>query len=273
MKAAEECAKGKHVKSEEDGHEFTTYGVSEIANYARKRQLVLTYFSQYPDIDPDYDATTSFFRFLFAPWYWEWHDKITDILHSLHGGDQQAIDQRRAVIKRALQRSLQDQNEDWLSGLLIHAYGDAYAHTKGPHKSGQEEAYGPWIGHGLRTLGYWITLGVWRGDAFQIVFVDDPDRIKNPVTEPKYLAYVDELYYTLRSDQDRTRSNSQLDQFKEEVRAMTCESGRCPVLQAVPNLDPATAVKEVEAFAVCMLTKARRLTSSEVEQAMSLIKR
>ena len=55
MKAAEECAKGKHVKSEEDGHEFTTYGVSEIANYARKRQLVLTYFSQYPDIDPDYD--------------------------------------------------------------------------------------------------------------------------------------------------------------------------------------------------------------------------
>ena len=255
MDAAKACADEASTKLLEDGHKYTTYGISDIAGYDKQRKLTLTYFSQYPDLDPDYDAIMASVRYFFVPWYWGWHSKINGILHSLHDGDQSAIDKRRGAIKNALLISLKDKNQDWLSGLLIHAYGDAYAHTSGKYRSGQEDAYGPWWGH-----------------TWDYITRNNPDGIKNPVTEPKYLAYVNELYHVLRSDQPPDQSNAALETFKREVKEMRCTPGECPILQAVPDRNPEASIGEVKQFGDCMIKDARALKRSEVEDAISRIK-
>ena len=256
LRAAEACAPVAGIKFMEDGHLYTTYSIAGIAGYDIQRQLTLSYYSQYPDIDPDYDAVSATVRYLPVPWYWSWHDKINGILHSLHGGNQSEIDQRRAAIKRALANSLKDPNLDWLSGLLIHAYGDAYAHTCGEYGSGHEKAFGPWFGHGLQTF-----LG------------KDPDGIKNPTTEAKYLAYVDELYRTLRTQPDDAQPNDDLERFKANVRMISCEPGKCPIIHQLPNPDPAASESPVVAFAQCMNRSARRLKPSEIDYATSRVKK
>lgn len=255
MKAAEACVSQASIKLEEDGHKYTTYRITDIAGYNKTRKLTLSYFSQYPDLDPDYDAINATVRYFFVPWYWGWHNKINGILHSLHDGDQAEIDQRRIAIKNALLNSLKDPSQDWLSGLLIHAYGDAYVHTSGKYRSGQEDAYGPWWGH-----------------AWDYVAGNNPDGIKNPVTEPKYLAYVDELYHVLRSDEPPDQSNTALETFKREVKEMQCSPGECPILQAVSDRNPESSIGEVKQFGDCMMRDARALKPSEVEDAISRIK-
>lgn len=255
IQAAEACAPEARTKLAIDGHLYTTYSIAGITGYDMQRQLTLSYYSQYPDIDPDYDAVNTTVRYLFVPWYWPWHETINGTLHSLHAGNQSQIDQRRAAIKSALANSIQDPDLDWLSGLLIHAYGDAYAHTCGEYDSGREKAYGPWFGHGLQTF-----------------FGEDPDEIKNPTTEPKYLAYVDELYHTLRTRPDNDQSNEDLEWFKTNVREMSCEPGTCPIFHQLPNSDPAASESQVAAFAQCMNRTARRLKPSEVEYATGLVK-
>jgi hypothetical protein len=256
MRAAEKCANEPSIQLLEDGHLYTTYSIAKIAGYTDQRLLTLTYYSQYPDVDEEYDAAKGSVRYFFVPWYWAWHNKINGILHSLHGGDQSTIDQRRTAIKTALATSIKDPDQDWLSGLLIHAYGDAYVHTRGEYGSGHEKAYGVWFGH-----------------AWENMIGSTPDGIKNSVTEPKYLAYVNELYHTLSVQSVPSLPNLRLlEEFKEKVKQMSCGPGECPILQAVPNSDSAANMDRIANFADCM-KKARRLKPSEVEVAMSRIKR
>ena len=247
--------KGLNILLAIDGHLYTSYAIAAMAGYKGKRLLTLAYFSQYPDIDPDYDARFASFRFfLLLPGYAGWHNTVNGMLHSLHGGDQIEIDRRRAAIQRALASTLKDPNQDWMSGLLIHAYGDAYVHTKGTYKTGQEEAYGRVFGH-----------------AWDYLMGNDPDGIKNPVTEPKYLAYVDELYHLLDSKYPPDRPDDDLEDFKEQIKKMQCEVGKCPIVHAVSNLNPETSQNQLDVFAACM-TQATRLLPHEIEKAMSLIK-
>jgi len=293
MDASEKCAKKvkdlKYIKLDRDGHQDTTYKIATIAGYGdkygtdgqenpRQRLLTLTYFSQYPDLDLNYDAVASSIRLILlfpaSVAYTGWHKTINEMLHSLHGGDQVAIDLRRAAIKRELAISLKHPDQDWLSGLLIHAYGDAYVHTRGTYRSGQEQAYSRVFGHAWDSIkekvnGFCSSL---FGQEWVPLRKSNPDGIKHPDTEPKYLEYVDELYHLLDYKYPPDQSNSSLEAYKAEVKQMRCGVGECPILQAARTLDPDKATNEIEGFAACM-SQATWLTPSEVEQAISHIKK
>lgn len=258
--AAEACLNGlgPNITFDEQGHLYTTYKIVGFARYDFKRQLTLSYYSQYPDIDQDYDAAKIFLQYLVLPNRWSWHNKITGFLHSLHSGNQTQVEQRRATLKREIAKSIKSPDQDWLSGLLIHAYGDAYAHTRGTYRSAQEVAYGHWLGHGIPTVLSYVSLS------------RDPDEIKNPVTEPKYLAYVDELFDVLKGQQDHVQSKAALVKFKTDIWENGCPAGVCPNFNATPNDYPPKPTWVAE-FTKCMNRTARRLTPSDIEHAMNLI--
>ncbi len=92
--------------------------------------MVISYYSQYPDIDSDYAAVPVSLKYLLLPWRWKWRNDITGTLHSLHGGNHQDIIKRRIKIQKTLHETLHDPTLDWLSGLIIHAYADSFSHTK-----------------------------------------------------------------------------------------------------------------------------------------------
>jgi hypothetical protein len=67
-------------------------------------------------------------------------------LHSLHGGDETAVLNRRRQLHDLLASGLANRSlPDWQAGLIIHAYGDSYAHTR--LNEGHLKAYGDWFGH------------------------------------------------------------------------------------------------------------------------------
>ncbi len=234
-----------------DGHLYTTLSIAEKAGYERLRQLTLAYYSQYPDLDLDYEAVAVSIKYILIPWQWTWRNDITGGLHSLHGGGRSEIDMRRLKIRNALAKTITQTDMDWLSGLLIHAYGDAYAHTKGELNSDNEQAYGPWIGHAVSSL-----LG------------NNPDNIKNPTTEPKYFAFVNNLYQTIKIDQAK---DDRLDDFIRYAKDIKCSNGQCPNFFKIATDKPAGS-SIIDKFSGCMNETARHLTSAEVQQAIDLIK-
>jgi hypothetical protein len=251
MPAAKVCAAGLGVPFGPEGHLYTILSVADIAGYKPERQFALAYFSQYPDLDSDYEAVHVSIKYLLVPWRWTWRNDVTGVLHSLHGGNRDAVEKRREQIRRAIARSIADPDRDWLTGILMHAYGDAYAHTKGELGASDEAAYGVWTGHAIPSL-----------------FGDDPDDIKNPRTEPKYFAYIDDLYRTIRTEH---ASDDRFSEFKTFIRNLKCENGRCPNFHELFANRP-TGNARIDRFADCMNRSARRLTPAEIQLAMDTIK-
>jgi len=250
--AANICLDKVPVEWIEDGHIYTTLTLTDISDYSERRQLMLSYYSQYPDIDTDYEAVPVSLKYLLLPWKWEWRNDITGQLHSLHGGDRSEIDDRRENIRNALSKTLANEKYDWLTGLIIHAYGDAYAHTKHSYNSSTETAYNVWIGHAIPSL-----LG------------KSPDKIKAPLNEPKYLGYIENLYSSMKKSSD---TNEEFLKFYNFVDELKCNGGKCPNFHALFNNKFPSDQSPINIFRKCMNNTARQLSVSEVQQAMDLIK-
>jgi len=250
MVAAQDCALREGGSYQQEGHLYTTLAVAKSAGYDRARQLTLAYYSQYPDMDKNYDAVYVAVVYLPVFWEWDWRNSITGVLHSLHGGSYTEIAARRKGIRAAIVKTVKDPQLDWLTGLLIHAYGDSFAHTHGEYLSKDEVAYGKWIGHAIPSL-----LG------------DNPDDISETKKRLKYEAYVVELYKTLRTDE---ADDHAFDEFLSYVRDMKRPSDFRPNFSQVA-FPEGQSYASLVAFRQCLSEGARRLTTREIRRAIDLI--
>lgn len=146
-----------HGLYDEAGHYWTTYALALMAGWPSADAANLAYWSQYSDLDPRYDAIGALSR-----WRLDQAEMIQDYLHSLSADPVK----RRCILTHLLQNPDLPPNQ---RGILIHALGDAYAHT---FDLFGEHGFAPPFGH---TLG---------GHA--------PDHIGN--APGKYEQYVQNLY-------------------------------------------------------------------------------
>ncbi len=251
QEAAKYCATQLTEPYLPDGHLYTTLSVIDIAGYDDTRQLIISYYSQYPDIDLDYEAVSVSLKYLLLPWKWEWRNNLTGVLHSLHGGTRSAIDKRRRKIQDVLSNTLKDPQLDWLSGLIIHAYADSYSHTKNKFNSEYEKAYDVWIGHIIPSL-----LG------------ESPDNIKNELNESKFLGYMSSFYTLVKLD---NKNDQEFVAFKNYIDDLKCTSGQCPNFHALYNGDDIEKSSRIDKFTICMNLTSRQLTKEEVQEAIDLI--
>ena len=118
-------------KFSQDGHFNTTIKILEIAGYPTHRIDKIAYYSQYPDIDKNYSAVHVGAKYILLPWKWRWRNNVLDRLHSLHGGSRNQVVARRNRLRSLLKDYILQHEFDWMSGILIHAFADAYAHALG----------------------------------------------------------------------------------------------------------------------------------------------
>jgi RHS repeat-associated protein len=128
-----------------DGHFYAIFAVARANHMSVDVAYQLAYYGQYPDQKQQLNAANIGFLLTFEPGLIRGQDRSLDIaifevLHSLHGGDAQDVQNWR----KCLADMLHDGStlEPWQRGLLTHALGDAFAHTKD-----DGSAYGPPIGH------------------------------------------------------------------------------------------------------------------------------
>lgn len=242
---------GPSIVYEKDGHYYTTYFVAKNSNFRTLRAFTLSYYSQYPDIDKSYNAVPVSIKYLLVPWKWKWRNDITGVLHSLHGGGREKIDIRRQSIRRALKNTLNDPNLDWLSGLLIHAFGDSYAHTKRKYNSQKEKAYGVWIGHALANI-----------------FGKSPDDLKREGNKRKYKAYVKDLFHTFSEKNIEDFNDDKLNEFIDTL----CEEGaECKNFHKLIEQSQNKEVGLMDTVENCINENAIPLSVDEIKQAIDLI--
>ncbi len=124
------------------GHQYTTYIVSMAAGLGRDRSYELAYFSQFPDDEKRFSATLAAI-YLFTPKY---RREIMAVLHSLHGGNHEAVLKRRRSLQELVAQGIAEGTlKDYQVGLIIHALADSYAHTK--EEDGKLVAFGYAVGH------------------------------------------------------------------------------------------------------------------------------
>jgi hypothetical protein len=128
------------------GHYFGTYIATICAGKPLSDALNLAYYAQYPDQVRRYDALELWKRWMKpsstspTPWMYE----VMRTVHSLDGGDAVA---RRACLSGMLRNGKLTSQE---AGTILHAYGDAFAHTY-IRLDGVEVSYIASWGHGLDT--------------------------------------------------------------------------------------------------------------------------
>lgn len=174
-----------HILYEIDGHLYTTFTVATQAGLPRDRALELAWGSQIPDANRRFTATS-------AAWDALWQGRSKSImrtLHSLHGGGPAEVRKRRDDLDALIRDALRQKEPDWKVGLMIHAYGDSYAHTY--VREGKEHAYGIPFGH--------------AGDGHA------PDKIG--LFGQKYLSYVSRLFKALGGSGDAQLSLGRLFQI------------------------------------------------------------
>jgi RHS repeat-associated protein len=157
-------------------HSYGTYLAARACGHMTPPQAyALARYTQMPDDYEGFDAVWKALPQLLGP-----NEDARDIqnwLHSLHGGDDYQVNHRRACLTNMLSDS---KLAGWRKGFVIHALGDAYAHTEGP--PGDEHAYVTPMGH------FWASL-----------FGRSPDEIShNP---RKFAAYMHCLCMSLGGDE------------------------------------------------------------------------
>ena len=162
-------ARAMQIRYEMDGPLYTTFVVAVLAGISVAGAAELAWGSQIPDANHRFTAVSA-----------AWNSRcnrhspnIMQTLHSLHGGDVQAIRKRRHDLKVMVSTAIAHGEPSWQVGLMVHAFGDSYAHTHFAH--GTEESYGIPFDHG------------YDGNT--------PDQIRR--FPQKYLLYVDNLYEAL----------------------------------------------------------------------------
>lgn len=229
-----------HIQYEIDGHLYTTFAVAMLAGIPLLRALELSWGSQVPDANRKYTAISAAWNAL-----WNKHSKsLMKTLHSLHGGDHRAVTKRREDLKSLLTIGRESGEPDWKLGLMIHAYGDSYAHTY--LKNGKEKAYG--IPHGHAGDGH------------------TPDKIGE--FPDKYLAYVQGLYQALGGTGSASQALSRIfeivgsnkddnGQISAEVKSYAAELGmtesesdavRDKLLRDVTESDVSKTMASMEAY-------------------------
>lgn len=143
---------------EEAGHFYTTFMVARAVGMSKERAFRLAYYSQYPD---ERRATTAYANprdFLMRMARRESRTELRNVqetIHSLHGGSGEEVNR----VRTGLQDAVADGNvNDETRGIVIHALGDSYAHTRrveardasGVVTGTEEQAYGSPLGHGAQ---------------------------------------------------------------------------------------------------------------------------
>ena len=127
---------------QEGGHFYTIFAAAIAKGYAPREAYRLAYFAQLPDEIADYSAYDGVMKWSEERMFENhWFHDVQQVLHSLHGQD---VKKRRDCLRNLLQDpSLKPIDR----GLLLHAFGDAYAHTYVDPKTGKTEAYEYPYGH------------------------------------------------------------------------------------------------------------------------------
>lgn len=185
-----------------DGHFYTAGYVAYLAGYRNTMTLQnISCFTQTPDKELwSLNAVPVSFYGL-TPGLWSFRHQVMDGLHSLHGGDAKAVNDRRARLKQMIVDAVQPNSgvPDWQLGFLIHAFGDSYAHVRGD----PPEAYAQWIGHAAPSL---------LGNSPDVIFING--HYKN------YNAYVRSLFDALSQGETTAKADKEgLLAFTKEIEA------------------------------------------------------
>lgn len=243
-----------------DGHMYTTFLVASFADIPHAQAYLLTYYSQLPDMDCRFDATYVSIIDTFFPWRWAWRRDITEQLHSLHGGDNAQVQRRRHRLGELIRRQMLKGDDESVkeAGLLIHAFGDSYAHTKGNYNNGSEEAYGTIFGHGL--AGH------------------HPDQIVHPDVFPKYEAYVRHLFEVLETNK-APQHRKLMDDYLCSLRLYICADKTTNESKTIETMERAIVSWSLEISpGFCddefdELINDHHLTEYEAQKVMDEIKR
>ncbi|MNF44749.1 hypothetical protein D3C84_258660 [compost metagenome] len=168
------------VGYEAGGHFYTVYYVTVVSDEAgidRDRAKRLTCYAQSPDEISAYNAIPVSMKNMFYDRDYR-HD-VMNSLHSLHGGNTDAVNHRRETLQKLIIRSLKEgPDSDWKTGFMIHALGDSYAHVHGSVDS--PKAFGEGVGH-----------------LFASIFGPDPDNVYAGENYKEFDAYIQALYAAL----------------------------------------------------------------------------
>jgi len=194
-----------------DGHLYTTFIVLKSAGLKDSDVYDISYCSQLPDDNKWFSATLAFFY----PDI-EYRNGIMATIHSLHGGDEEAVRKRRASLKLAVKEAWDHRSlSNCDIGIMIHAFADSYAHTY--EKDGTERAYGPFLGH--------------------LLHANEPDIIA--YYPDKFLEYAEQLFSIFRSAETEKLPEG----FSNKIRILSTD--RLKAVQAMEtyalgeyNLDP-----------------------------------
>lgn len=125
-----------------DGHQDTTYIVALMAGHSPNDAALLSFYNQAAD-DIWLRFSAPPITFWGSVTHWGYRHRIIAVLHSLHGGDAPAVGARRQRLAREIASSRPDDPDYfWTTGLLLHALGDSFAHTRPDGR-----AYGELYGH------------------------------------------------------------------------------------------------------------------------------
>ncbi len=204
---------------EKDGHIATSGYIADMLGLEGKRIGSLSCYSQAPDdLALRYSAPAVGIWGL--PDYTGYRHDIVNSLHSLHGGNAQAVAIRRKKLEALVHQSFTSGQPDWQTGFLIHALGDSYAHVYS--KNGQLHAYGEFVGHAFENTRW--------GERPDSIFVNSHAEI--------YLSYVSALFRALSpaggAGQERT---DLLEAFNFRIRAEAArgESADKTAIFAMPS--------------------------------------
>jgi len=189
---------GASILYERDGHFYTAGYIAYLAGYDNQSIQNFSCYTQTPDEIIGLNAVWVAIYASF-PSMWDYRHEITSSLHSLHGGDAQAVEERRKRLKAMIIESIKPgaEAQPWQTGFLIHAYGDSYAHVDGE----PPQAYGQIIGHAIPTL-----------------FGNSPDAIFLANNHVRYLDFVTELFDALSKGSTIFPADEEaLKRFKTEI--------------------------------------------------------
>ena len=206
-------------KYHSDGHGNTTAIVARFAGHNDISAKRLAYFSQAPDELWARYSAPSVAIWGWLPGTWGYRKRVFDTLHSLHGGDADAVIKRQKKLSIILTDQMTRNAKSWRTGLIIHALADSYAHTKG--EGVNVRAYGPPAGHAF----------AWK---------EKPDEINR---RPKlYKKYVKKLFRALsNSNSDPTKLTSFFNGLDQALKTAVSSSDRDEqsriVTQFIVNFD------------------------------------
>ncbi len=156
-----------------DGHQLTTFIVARLAGWNVEPAAELCWGSQIPDETKWFTAVWGAVPTIFGSRY---HRSLMTTLHSLHGGSAKAVQRRQQDLQELVRQQHSTKSmQPWQIGLLIHAFGDAFAHVR----EDNGHAYGYPLGHALAGHG--------------------PDTISTH--KDAYLSYVKALFASLAGKQ------------------------------------------------------------------------